>query len=383
MSLLNDALEDLERRAPAPASDASAAEPNTAARSYAPRRATWLLGSLVACTFAGAALLGVLNWSALSTTPPAAATTSLPPVSSATPPARFDAAPRILPEEVAEAARATMATALTVPKSVRAVPTPPLPTQPAPVVALAVTPLPLAPPTASGLSDPSEPRGSSPVIRHVSERGVRRPLALGEPQPELAELNARARTLLERGDAAAAVELWVAASAEPEAGLKIQRNAVAQLMKRGALREARTLVRHVRAQGRVTSEWAGLEAQLALEAGDPSEALKILLALDPDQPRDADTLALEAALWSRHAEPDKAADAYRRAIALQPDRSQWWLGLAIASDRAGRTLGARAAYRRALRSQDLEDAPRSYAQRRLTELLERGLPMQGSAGGQP
>ena len=391
MSLLNDALEDLERRAPAPKPDASVVATGRVSVPRARKRAIWRVGSTVGCAFAGLAVLGLLNLSASSPILRSSISPSLPAVSSATPPARFAPSSQILPEPVAEARRAAVPAAPPKPRAVQSQPTHSVPVQPVPktlaplrrvaVAAVSPTsPTPTVRPTLAG------PDLSSPGMRQVSApaRGGAGDFVDEQPEPSpLVELDARARTLLERGQPAAAVELWVAASAEPGAGHKVQRNAVAQLMKRGAIREARILVRHVRSQGRVPSEWAGLEAQLVLESGDPSGALQILLAIDADQPRDANTFGLEAALWSQHARPDKAAEAYRRAIAMQPDHSQWWLGLAIASDSAGRTLGARAAYRRVLRSRDLEDAPRAYAQRRLTELQQRALPTGRTDRGQP
>src|SRR5690606_31400482 len=82
---------------------------------------------------------------------------------------------------------------------------------------------------------------------------------------------------------------------------------------------------------------------------------------------DAEYLATAAALHQRLGDMAKSAARYRQALALDPSRGTWWLGLAIALERLPDPAEAAKAYTRALGA-GLEPKLAAYARDRAEAL---------------
>ncbi len=137
---------------------------------------------------------------------------------------------------------------------------------------------------------------------------------------------------------------------------------------------------------RVALEWTREALRIAPERADLVllEA-KLILAMDlPDlalagvdeSAREGDSAELWAFAAALHAEKGddaQAADAYERALAIDDQRSAWWLGFAISAERSQRPADARDAYRSALR-RGLDEPEHRFAVERLNALLRRNLP---------
>ena len=108
-------------------------------------------------------------------------------------------------------------------------------------------------------------------------------------------------------------------------------------------------------------------ARVALAGGNKAQALQTLSELEPMVSRNLDYYATRAALAQELEQPAVAARSYQQLVVVQPSEARWWLGLAIAMDKQGRSLAALDAYRKAL-TLPLSPASRQFVQQRIGQL---------------
>ena len=92
---------------------------------------------------------------------------------------------------------------------------------------------------------------------------------------------------------------------------------------------------------------AELYARMLVERGDNPRALGVLDQAGAANSQQADIRALRAAIQMKLGDPRAAVRDYRAALALQPQRAVWWMGLGVALEQAGDSAAALSAYRRA------------------------------------
>jgi len=92
---------------------------------------------------------------------------------------------------------------------------------------------------------------------------------------------------------------------------------------------------------------AELYARMLVERGDNPRALGVLDQAGAANSQQADIRALRAAIQMKLGDPRAAVHDYRAALALQPQRAVWWIGLGVALEQAGDSAAALSAYRRA------------------------------------
>ncbi|MBI2308259.1 MAG: tetratricopeptide repeat protein [Rhodocyclales bacterium] len=85
-------------------------------------------------------------------------------------------------------------------------------------------------------------------------------------------------------------------------------------------------------------------ARLHAEARDWAAAWRVLERSLPHAGRDAGYQGFAGTVLRQLKRAPEAADAYRRAIALQPDEGRWWVGLGLALDDSGKKQEARQAF---------------------------------------
>jgi len=109
-------------------------------------------------------------------------------------------------------------------------------------------------------------------------------------------------------------------------------------------------------------------ARLLAGRDRPAQALSVLEAAAPAGAGDAAYQGLLAAVASRAGQHEGAAAAYRRALAVEPGRGDWWLGLALALQASGDSDAVPAALERALADAELDPELAGFARRRLEAL---------------
>lgn len=150
---------------------------------------------------------------------------------------------------------------------------------------------------------------------------------------------------------------------------------------RPAAASLRQQIRKQIAQGDTAGARARLESTLA---SDPSrqDLWRLLATLDMREGADAQavsrlsrvadpapaTLALLGLAARRADRPEAAVAAYAQALESSPERADWWAGLGIAMESAGRGDGAGSAYRRALGAEGLSRELQAYVERRMAAL---------------
>lgn len=118
--------------------------------------------------------------------------------------------------------------------------------------------------------------------------------------------------------------------------------------------------------------YARLYAQSLIETGHPDEALRVLTVSEPYAVQQPDYRAFMAAVAQRLTRHEEAVRHYMAALALKPARGVWWVGMAISLEALGRTSEAAQAYRTALAGAELNADLMTYAQQRVTRLVESG-----------
>ncbi|MBN2644963.1 MAG: tetratricopeptide repeat protein [Desulfuromonadaceae bacterium] len=109
-----------------------------------------------------------------------------------------------------------------------------------------------------------------------------------------------------------------------------------------------------------------LQARLLAETGQPESARQRLLALAlPGLDQHSDYQLLLAVLHQRLGDYPAAMTIYRRLCERQPQRGNWWLGLAVAQQQAGQRADAQRSYQQALACSDLKAELRHYARQQL------------------
>jgi len=85
-------------------------------------------------------------------------------------------------------------------------------------------------------------------------------------------------------------------------------------------------------------------ARLHAESRDWDAAWRVLERSAPHAGKDAEYQGFSGTVLRQLKRPAEAADAYRRAIALQPQEGRWWVGLGLALEDAGRRQEAKQAF---------------------------------------
>lgn len=138
-----------------------------------------------------------------------------------------------------------------------------------------------------------------------------------------------------------------------------------QLLEQRRLDEARGVLREgMRLQPSVL-QWPTLLARIELEKGDLAAARAAVDSALPQGAASADLQSLAGAVAQRQGKPDEAAEFYRRALQLKPADGRAWIGLGVALEAEGHRPEAREAFRRAQATGNLPPELEALAQRKL------------------
>jgi len=118
--------------------------------------------------------------------------------------------------------------------------------------------------------------------------------------------------------------------------------------------------------------FAVIAARLQSDRGDLGLAIATLDMFEQAGARNAEYLALHAALLQRTGRHAEAVQKYSAAIALGDPRPVWLMGRAISLRESGRTAEARAAFRQALETGALSPDVRAYLERQINLLSGAG-----------
>jgi MSHA biogenesis protein MshN len=139
---------------------------------------------------------------------------------------------------------------------------------------------------------------------------------------------------------------------------------VALLLRAGRIDDAEREIAAGRAQPGEEAAYAALAARARLARGDAEGAAAELEAHPPAVAKDPEHHALLAAVRERLGRHADAAETYTGLLSVDPRRSDWWLGLALAREGEGKPADALGAYRSASRLPGLSsDAARWVAER--------------------
>lgn len=135
-------------------------------------------------------------------------------------------------------------------------------------------------------------------------------------------------------------------------------------MRQGRLDEARGWLPERVAE--LYPELRMLRARLALADGSRERALEWLVSDIPSVERYSDYHAMKATLYQQLDQPGEAVRVWGRLLETDDARGAWWAGLGIALESMGRRESAQSAYMQAALLPDLPDALRDYVEQRLS-----------------
>ena len=141
-----------------------------------------------------------------------------------------------------------------------------------------------------------------------------------------------------------------------------------ELMKEGDTRQAASILDAGLEKSPQIWQWAQLRAQLAVNAGDPETAFRVLTISPPPLAEQPEYHALLAAVQQRTGRHAEAVSTYHSVLGQHPERGVWWMGLGISLQALERTREAGFAFSRALDDSSLTPQLRSFIQNRLTSL---------------
>lgn len=109
-------------------------------------------------------------------------------------------------------------------------------------------------------------------------------------------------------------------------------------------------------------------ANLLLKNKQGKEALNLLLNINSHAVKDERLLNLLAAAYQQNKLAFKAGESYKKLLDINPDKAEYWLGLAVSLEDQKRNNDALVAYRKSLNLHGLKPAVISYIKQRMNSL---------------
>ncbi|MCP5066760.1 MAG: tetratricopeptide repeat protein [bacterium] len=371
MSLVNDMLEDLDRRSDRGDLPPRATGLQAASGHRRLRRLVWIcvghgtlaIGGIAAVTWIALVPVNEFRNAQHPIQSPQAQVeafevAALPPVESAPPappaPKVPGASPRVAEQQ------APTPTPVALPPSVPQVVTMVAPPPAAPRAFLPPDPDPT--PVGSELSSRSELISESAIDDAPDRTPSNSELA--------AELVDEGEQLLAIGRLDAGIDAWRRALKLDPTRVSLYPKGAARLIAAGVPARARAWLEPGRLASPLDPALRMLAARLELEIEGPAEALELLEAPLPDVEEARELHSLRAALLAREQRHLEALDAYRTLVAAHPGRGRLWFGLAISAEALGREAEAGVALHHSLEDPELPAALVRYAKQR-TVVLDR------------
>jgi tetratricopeptide (TPR) repeat protein len=107
---------------------------------------------------------------------------------------------------------------------------------------------------------------------------------------------------------------------------------------------------------------------LFLQNNQPQLALNILHRIDSRYNQDEMYLSLLASAYQQNSEDLHSLQIYQKLIVINPQKAEYWLGLAIAQEKQGNKSQALKGYQQALDKKTLKKSIVSYIKQRVSSL---------------
>lgn len=221
-----------------------------------------------------------------------------------------------------------------------------------------------SPYTSRGDSTSNTSNTSSSVNDGQMEKVIRPPSS-SERADKLYQQGYRA---LQQRQADSAERLWQQALKIEPTHLKSREGLVALTLSQGRKVEATRLLEEAVTYHPESGQFAMLHARLLAEQGDSAAAIAALEQAMGRTEQQPQLFALAAALYQQQHQFDNSIRSYQRALQLQPQQSNWWMGLGISLEGAAKTAEAISAYKEAQQRGGLNKESQSYVAQRLDAL---------------
>jgi MSHA biogenesis protein MshN len=178
----------------------------------------------------------------------------------------------------------------------------------------------------------------------------------------------RATAALSQGRADEAEEALRAALAEDPTYDGARQTLVGMMVEQKRVDEAKRLLQDYLVSRPNHLGFAMLLARLQLDRGDGTGAVTTISRTLPYAGDNADFLGFSAALLQRAGRHPEAADQYRAALRVKPDAGVWWMGLGISLQASEHPGDAVDAYKRALSTGSLSPELQSFVEQKIKQL---------------
>lgn len=208
--------------------------------------------------------------------------------------------------------------------------------------------------------EPATPDSTSEVVERVRRT------------PSFVELDEQKRhavlALAARGDHAAALDMAQQFVGRHADARHTRAGLARLLMLQGRVTEAEGILMQGLALAPLDPELRKLQARLLMSRQEWRAALRLLQHDAPALPRDTEYHALLAALQQRLGAHRDSVMIYQQLLRHDQHQASWQAGLAMSLDALGESVQARLVYRQALQAAGLDQALREHIQQRLAEL---------------
>jgi MSHA biogenesis protein MshN len=143
---------------------------------------------------------------------------------------------------------------------------------------------------------------------------------------------------------------------------------VSLLLKKGELSQVQQILNKGLEEQPNYVPYIKLKAEMMVQQGQISDALKLLLNYPPDIQEDTDYYAFIAALYQQNGQHRMAKEVYEKLLTLKPNNSTWWMGLGISLENMGDRRQAIEAFQMASRDASMNTEIKAYLESRLSEL---------------
>jgi MSHA biogenesis protein MshN len=215
------------------------------------------------------------------------------------------------------------------------------------------------------IASPYAERGSEEIALRPQMEKTIRPPSSEERADQLYQQGYRA---LQQRKADSAEKLWLQALALEATHDKSREGLIALYLSQGRQVEASKLLEEGVRYHPENGQLALLHARLQAEQGENAAALATLERAMGSAGEKPELFALAAALYQQQRDYGKSISSYQRALQLQPQQANWWMGLGISLEGDAKSAEAKSAYEEALRRGGLAAESQRYVRQRLQAL---------------
>jgi MSHA biogenesis protein MshN len=204
----------------------------------------------------------------------------------------------------------------------------------------------------------------------VEDRQVKASFSMNDSSQKSKNAGLRQRVMdaLNKGDNAQAINLLQRLLGQEPENIPATKKLAALLFAQGENQQAANILRDALTKYPLRSDFRLMLARLYVQQDKHHEAFSLLGGFSPSAGKQLEYLSYRAALAQQLDENELAQSDYNLLTQAEPKNAKWWLGMAIAKDKLGRSAEALNAYRKANNKEQLSPSVIEFVRQRMQEI---------------